>query len=146
MRNATGYGSVIRSGRADPVFIDTSAVIAILVGDQEGNTCLDAIEGARHRYVVPQMRLEACIVLARRLGLEISDTQDLCDGFLKTAGIDTIVLNDDIGRKAVAALEKFVKGRGHPPQRHLADCLPTPAPQVVMRRSSLKVEISHKPT
>jgi hypothetical protein len=44
-----GCGSVIRSGRADPVFIGTSAVIAILVGDQEGDAYPDAIEGARHR-------------------------------------------------------------------------------------------------
>ena len=118
-----GCESVIRSGRADPVFIGTSAVIAILVGDQEGDAYLDAIEGARHRYVASHMHLEACIVLARRLGLEINDAQDLYDGFLRMAGIDTVVLNDDIGRKAVAGFEKFGEGRGHSAQLNFADCL-----------------------
>lgn len=105
------------------MFIDTSAVVAILAGEPEASTFATGIEAADRRETGPHVRLEATINVARILGLPVAAAQDMYDAFLETAGITVVPIDDAIARRAVEAFDTYGKGRGHPAQLNFADCL-----------------------
>jgi ribonuclease VapC len=105
------------------IFVETSAVVAILADEPEADTFLAALEAATHRETGAHVRLEATINIARILGLRIADAQDLYDAFLATAGITVVPITDSIARLAVEAYATYGKGQGHPAQLNFADCL-----------------------
>lgn len=104
------------------MLIDTSAIVAILAAEPDAPLYLAAIEKATSRFVGAHVRLESAINLARILGLEIPDAQDMYDDFLATAEIDVLPISDAISRAAVDAYARFGKGQGHPAQLNFADC------------------------
>ncbi|SCB39086.1 Uncharacterized protein, contains PIN domain [Rhizobium hainanense] len=105
------------------MFIETSAFVAILAGEPEADIYLDALDGAARRQTGAHVRLEATINLARILGLEVLDAQDMFDAFLQAAKITVIPITDAIARRAVEAFAVYGKGKGHPAQLNFADCL-----------------------
>jgi ribonuclease VapC len=105
------------------MFIDTSAFVAIFCKEPEAGLFAARIERADQRRTSPMVRLETCIVLASRLDRDPVDVQEDVDAFLAEAGIAVVPIDDAIGRIAVAAFRRFGKGRGHPAQLNLADCL-----------------------
>jgi ribonuclease VapC len=105
------------------MFIETSAFVAILAGEPEADTYLSAIDGAAKRQTGAHVRLEATINLARILGLEVPDAQEMFDDFLQAANITVVPITDAIARRAVEAFAVYGKGRSHPAQLNFADCL-----------------------
>ncbi|AMB44512.1 MULTISPECIES: type II toxin-antitoxin system VapC family toxin [Methylobacteriaceae] len=105
------------------MFVDTSAVVAILAGEPEASAFAACIEAAERRETGPHVRLEAVINLARILGLPVAAAQEMYDAFLEAAGITVVSINDAVARRAVAAFDTYGKGRGHPAQLNFADCL-----------------------
>lgn len=105
------------------MFIDTSAFVAIFCKEPEAEIFATCIERADQRRTSPLVRLETCIVLANRLDRDPGDVQEDVDAFLAEAGITVVPIDDAIGRMAVEAFRRFGKGRGHPAQLNLADCL-----------------------
>lgn len=63
------------------------------------------------------------MVLSTRLMRDPTDVELDFDEFLRLAGIEVIGITDAIGRDAVAAFQRFGKGRGAPAQLNLADCM-----------------------
>lgn len=104
------------------MFIDTSAIVAIVVGESDASSLSDAIAAARNRYTSPVVRLEATIVLATRLNVAPSQAQTLFDAFREEAAVVEVSLDAAMGARAVACFETYGKGR-HPAQLNLADCL-----------------------
>jgi ribonuclease VapC len=105
------------------MFIDTSAVVAILAGEPEAPAFIACIEAAGRRETGPHVRLEATINLARILGLPVSLAQEMYDAFLAMAGITVVSIDDAVARRAVQAFDTYGKGRGHPAQLNFTDCL-----------------------
>ncbi|KMO14843.1 type II toxin-antitoxin system VapC family toxin [Methylobacterium platani] len=105
------------------MFIDTSAVVAILADEPEAASFLACIEAAKRRETAPHVRLEATINLARILGVPVSVAQEMYDAFLAAAGISVVSIGDAIARRAVDAYDTYGKGRSHPAQLNFADCL-----------------------
>ena len=105
------------------MFIDTSAVVAILADEPEAASFLACIEAAQRRDTGPHVRLEATINLARILGLPVAVAQEMYDTFLAAAGISVVSIGDAVARLAVDAFDTYGKGRGHPAQLNFADCL-----------------------
>lgn len=105
------------------MFIDTSAIVAILAGEPEGAVFAARIEAAARRETGPHVRLEATINLARILGLPVLAAQEMYDAFLATAGITVVSITDAVARRAVTAFDSYGKGHGHPAQLNFADCL-----------------------
>lgn len=105
------------------MFIDTSVIVAVLCQEDEAERFARAIEGAIEKFTSPIVRLEASMVLATRQGRPPSDVEVDFDAFLQEARINVMPITDDIGRSAVEAFQRFGKGRGHPAQLNLADCL-----------------------
>ena len=105
------------------MFIDTSIFVAIFCKEPDAGRFADCIERAQRRYTSPMVRLETCMVLASRLDRDPLDVQSDFDEFLTEAGITVMPIGDSIGRIAVEAFQRYGKGRGHPAQLNLADCL-----------------------
>ena len=104
------------------MFIDTSAIVAIVTGEPDAAAIADAIAATESRYTSPVVRLEATMVLATRLNIQPSQAQMLFDAFKEEAAVVEIAVDAHIGSLAVACFEAYGKGR-HPAQLNLADCL-----------------------
>jgi len=105
------------------MFVDTSVFVAILCKEPDAAAYAAKLEAADRRFTSPLVRLEACMVLSTRLGKSPSDVERGFDEFLSLAGIVVMPITDAIGRDAVAAFQRFGKGRGAPAQLNLADCM-----------------------
>jgi ribonuclease VapC len=105
------------------MFVETSAVVAALAGEPDAEMFLAAIDRAERRETGAHVRLEATINLARILGIEILDAQEMFDAFVRAAGITVLPITDAISRRAVEAFASYGKGRGHPAQLNFGDCL-----------------------
>jgi ribonuclease VapC len=105
------------------MFIDTSAFIAILAGEPASAALAATIEAAESRATSPLVRLETCMRLASKLDISPEDVQAAFDKAVEDAAIEVVAITDAMGREAVGAFSRFGKGRGHPAQLNLADCL-----------------------
>ena len=105
------------------MFIDTSAFIAILAGEPVSAALATAIEAAESRATSPLVRLETCMRLATKLDVSPEDAEAAFDQAIADAAIEVVPITDAMGREAVAAFSRFGKGRGHPAQLNLADCV-----------------------
>lgn len=105
------------------MFLDTSAVVAILAGESDADRFLDLLAQEGGKFTAPHVRLESSMILARNLGLEVDVAEQLFDDFLVEVGIEVVPITDSIGHRAVQAFARFGKGRGHPAQLNFGDCL-----------------------
>jgi ribonuclease VapC len=105
------------------VFIDTSAFVAIVLDEPEAVRMLTAISKAASHFTSGVVQLETSMVVATRSAVSPMIALRTFDAILEQAAIETRPLTDNISRHAVAAFDKYGKGRGHPAQLNLADCL-----------------------
>jgi ribonuclease VapC len=105
------------------MFIDTSAVIAILADEPAAARLAETIAAAKVRLTSGLVRLEACMRLATKLGISPERAQAAFDAMIEAAEITVVPVTDEIAKVAVAAFSAFGKGRGHPARLNLADCL-----------------------
>ena len=103
------------------MFIDTSALIALILWEDDAPDLASAMERAEFRRTSPLVRLETCAVLATRLDISPTQAEGLFDAVLTEADIEMIALSDDIGRLAVVCFETYGKGR-HPARLNIVDC------------------------
>ncbi len=104
------------------MFVDTSAIVAIICGESDAAELARRLAAAERRFTSPVVRLEACMVLASRLDIAPSQANALFDEFLVEANLSVVAIDDKIGALAVACFETFGKGR-HSARLNLGDCL-----------------------
>jgi ribonuclease VapC len=104
------------------MFIDTSAIIAILTGEPKAAEVSAAIDSVKECYTTPLTRLETAAVLASKLDMTPLVAEALFDEFLLEANVTIVPITDAIGRMAVVARDRYGKGR-HAAQLNLADCM-----------------------
>lgn len=104
------------------MFVDTSAIVAILCGETDAADLARRLSAAERRFTSPVVRLEACMVIASRLDIAPTQADALFDEFLEEANVSMVPIDDKIGVLAVACFETFGKGR-HAARLNLADCL-----------------------
>ena len=99
--------------------IDTSALIAISLGEPSRERLLDALETATARVLSSVSLLEAGMVLRARSGERAVGLLYLLVGEL----VSEVVPFDEIqARLAIAAFSRFGKGMGHRAQLNFGDC------------------------
>lgn len=99
--------------------IDTSALMAIALGEPSRDRLLDALETAADRVLSAVSLLEAGMVLRARLGESGAGLlYQLVDEL-----VSEVVPFDEIqARLAIAAFGRFGKGMGHLAQLNFGDC------------------------
>src|SRR6266852_484780 len=115
------WGSTTRGYPSDgtlPVVIDTSALLAIFLGEPERKQFLDRITQAETRLISAANVLETGIVLEARRGEAAGREFDL---FLYQAKFDVVPVNADQVEIARVAWRKYGRGR-HPAALNFGDC------------------------
>ena len=103
------------------MFVDASAIIAIIGDEEDGPTLAARLGQAGKAYVSPIVIYEAIAGLARRRACTISQAEELVDLFMSEAGVETIEINARIGRDAIRAFEQYGTGR-HKADLNMGDC------------------------
>lgn len=99
--------------------VDTSALIAIALGEPARASLLQAIEEAPSRILSSVSLLETGIILRSRLG---PAGTALLNQLIEELGTDVIPFDDIQARLAIAAFGRFGKGIGHRAQLNFGDC------------------------
>ena len=99
--------------------IDTSAIIAIALGEPSRQAMLEAIEQAARRIVSSVSLLESGMVLRARLG---EAALPLLYELVEELGAEVVPFDELQARLAIAAFGRFGKGMGHRAQLNFGDC------------------------
>jgi ribonuclease VapC len=105
------------------VFIDSSALVAILALEPGHEALSSAIEQAKAPITSGLVRLETVMRLSSKLRTTPEAADAAFDRLIEAGAIAVIPITDDLAKTAVRAFAKYGKGRGHPAQLNLADCL-----------------------
>jgi ribonuclease VapC len=103
------------------MFVDTSAIVAVILDEPEATSIKKIVERTPNSITSPMVRLETSIVIGNKLKIGPVEAENLFNKFLAFGEITIVPLTDETGSLAVAAYEKFGKGR-HPAKLNLADC------------------------
>lgn len=99
--------------------IDTSALIAVALGEPLRHRLLDAIEAATRRLISSVSLLEAGMVLRARLG---ENAIPLLYQLVEELGSEIVPFDELHARLAITAFGRFGKGMGHRAQLNFGDC------------------------
>jgi ribonuclease VapC len=103
------------------MFVDASAIIAIIIGEPERLAFETRLEQADRIYTSPLAIYEAVMGVARVRKLSIVDAQSALDRFVSDVSAELVPITPEIGRAAINAFERF--GRGRDPARlNMGDC------------------------
>jgi ribonuclease VapC len=103
------------------MFLDASAMIAMLADEAEGDAFADALAAASIRLTSPIAVWESVAGLAREYALSIPEARRKLAEFLAAAEVAVVPLGEAELALALDAYDQFGKGR-HPARLNLGDC------------------------
>jgi len=103
------------------MFVDASAIVAILVLEDDAPAFEARLEEAVVTYTSSIAIYEAVLGIARILGISVAIAQVEVDNFVAEAGAQVIPITTEIGRGAIRAFERFGRGR-HAARLNMGDC------------------------
>ena len=104
------------------MFVDASAIVAVLTREAEADVFLDLIEAAPSSITSAIAVFEAAAGICRKRQSSIEQAQDDVMQFLAAANIRVVDISEAAGLEALLAFARYGKGRGHPAQLNLGDC------------------------
>jgi Uncharacterized protein conserved in bacteria len=103
------------------MFVDASAVISVLSGDDDAPALALALDRAEKILISPIAIYEAVAGLARKRDCPVEEAQALVDLFVSEARAEVVEITENVGRLAVEAFARFGKGR-HRADLNMGDC------------------------
>lgn len=104
------------------MFVDASAIIAILTREPDADDLMDRLERAIRPITSAIAIFEATLGLCRKRHASVEEARaDLAD-FLKAARIELVPIAANEASLALSAFARYGKGRGHPAQLNMGDC------------------------
>jgi len=104
------------------IFVDASAIVAILTREAEADSLADLLEAARSPITSPIAVFEATLGISRRRHASIDEAEGEVHEFLELVGIEQVPITARETETALTAFSRYGKGRGHPAQLNLGDC------------------------
>lgn len=104
------------------MFVDASAIVAILTREADADDLADALEAARSPITSPIAVFEAALGVCRKRHASVGEAQQDVSEFLETAGVRTVAITSNEAETALDAFSRYGKGRNHPAQLNLGDC------------------------
>lgn len=104
------------------MFLDASAIVAILADEPEAATFIALIESAPNKSTSGIAVFEAVLGLSRIRELDPEEAEALVLAFCDLAAVEIVAIGAAETAAALAAHRKFGKGRGHPARLNLGDC------------------------
>lgn len=113
------------------MFIDSSAFMAILLGEPEAPELISRLQGQRRKPITtPVVRFEVVVSLARSRAEGRSITAEdhelateRFDALLELLGCSEVLVTTKIGRLATEVASVYGKVAGHPAKLNMGDCL-----------------------
>ncbi len=105
------------------MFVDSSALIAVLAGEADGARVSKALERAGGAKALPLVRLETAMVMSTLLQIEPEEANAAISELFRESRVETVPLTDQIAHAAVRAFAKYGKGRSHPARLNFSDCM-----------------------
>ncbi len=104
------------------MFIDASALVALLIGEPGSENLLQRLNAADTVVTSPLAVYETVLALMRIRAIPRPAAQRELREWLTAAEIAVIPITDEMGRAALDAFDRYGKGRGHPAQLNMGDC------------------------
>ncbi len=101
------------------MFVDASAIVAIVNGEPEAAVFADALERSDVRATSPSTIFEAVLGICRVRHATIEQAATDVDEFLTVANIQCAAITEKETRTALVAFDRYGKGRGYPAQLNL---------------------------
>lgn len=102
--------------------VDTSALMAILLGEPEAEELRARIASASERVISAANFVELGTVIAGRSGKGDAQAVLACDRLLAAAAITIAPITADLARRALHARIRFGRGFGHRARLNFGDC------------------------
>jgi ribonuclease VapC len=103
------------------MFVDASAIVAILVEESDAAALTRRLEQAAQLCTSPIAIYEAVAGVARASNVPIRAAERSLDRFLEQAKVRVVPITAEIGRSALTAFERYGRGR-HPAALNMGDC------------------------
>lgn len=104
------------------MFVDASAIVAILTREPEADVLADVLETAQSPITSPIAMFEATLGLCRKRHASVDEAEKDVGDFLKLTGIRAVAITEADAATALAAFARYGKGQRHPAQLNLGDC------------------------
>ena len=103
------------------MYLDTSAIVAILVDEPERAAFLHKIEEADRLLTSPLSLFETVLAVLRIINCPTSVAEDESAAFIRRSGARVVDINGAIGTSAIEAYACFGRGR-HKAALNMGDC------------------------
>lgn len=103
------------------MFVDTSALVAILTAGAERSTLLSRLDGAVDPLTSGLAVFETAIAVARKTAMSVADAEAQVAEFIRVVGLRIVPVAEAETALALAAHARYGKGR-HPARLNLGDC------------------------
>jgi ribonuclease VapC len=104
------------------MFVDASAIVAILTRESDADALADALDAARQPITSAVAVFEAVLGICRKHHASVAEAQEDAREFLAAAGVRMVSITDGEAETALEAFARYGKGRGHPAQLNMGDC------------------------
>jgi ribonuclease VapC len=104
------------------MFVDASAIVAILTREPEADALADVLDGARSPITSPIAIFEAALGVCRKRHTSVEEAEADVREFLAVAGVRPVSITSAEAETALSAFARYGKGRGHPVRLNLGDC------------------------
>lgn len=105
------------------MFIDASAVVAIIANEPQVGDLAAKIESAKTQfYTSPLAVWESVAALARIMKVDTKLVQPIVDAFHRELGATSVDINRDMALVALEAFSRYGKGSGHAAGLNMGDC------------------------
>jgi ribonuclease VapC len=103
------------------MFVDASAIVAMLTDEAEGDALAECLATASERYTSAIAIFETVAAVARKRCYSIDEARNIVARFLEVSEIVLMPIGKAESEGALIALERFGKGR-HPANLNMGDC------------------------
>ena len=103
------------------MFVDASALVAMLVSEEEAPSLFKRLEAAETRLTSAMAVWEASVAVSRILHRSIKAAESEVNALLRLLEIEGVTVPASIASGALDAFDRYGKGR-HPAQLNFGDC------------------------
>ena len=103
------------------MFIDASALTAMLTSEDDARELLARLQRTTPRLTSPLAVWETAVAVARVLDLELGEAAAAVERYLVLMAIEVVAVVPEMGPIALSAFARFGKGR-HPARLNFGDC------------------------
>ena len=105
------------------IFVDTSAIIAILAGEPDGPSLVEKLERDRERISAAHVILEAAMRLSSMFRIAPTAAGSRVAALIRQGSIHIVPIDERTAEAAVMAFERYGKGRKKRAGLNFGDCL-----------------------